>query len=133
MSLEMVSLLLRLEGYAVHVARDAEAALLLIGEVHPHLVLVDMKLPGLDGVELIRRLKAEATVPVIKIMALTASAMKGDREKALAAGCDGYITKPIDTRSFPAQVANCLAGSPTTESAVTRQPTAEDPPSADSH
>jgi CheY-like chemotaxis protein len=69
---------------------------------------MDIQLPGMDGLELTRRLKADAIHRRIWIVAVTASAMKGDEEKALEAGCDGYITKPIDTRSLPRVLASYL-------------------------
>jgi len=69
---------------------------------------MDLALPGIDGLELTRQLKADERSKHIKIVALTASAMKGDRERILEAGCDGYITKPIDTRKFRDQVTEYL-------------------------
>ena len=71
----------------------------------PDLILMDLQLPGIDGLELTRRLKADAKTADIKIIAVTAYAMKGDQEKAFEAGCDGYVTKPIDTRALPALIA----------------------------
>jgi CheY-like chemotaxis protein len=75
------------------------------------LILMDIQLPGIDGLELTRRLKKDSRYRKIVIIALTAYAMKGDEEKARAAGCDGYITKPIDTRTLPAVIAQYLRSS----------------------
>ena len=72
--------------------------------LRPDLILMDVQLPGIDGLEVTRRLKNNRTTRSIPIIALTAYAMKGDEEKALDAGCDGYIAKPIDTRTFPSQL-----------------------------
>jgi CheY-like chemotaxis protein len=76
----------------------------------PDLILMDIALPGMDGLTLTRLLKGNARTRPIPVAALTAFAMKGDEQKAYAAGCIGYITKPIDTRRFPEQVAGLLAG-----------------------
>ncbi len=70
---------------------------------------MDLQLPGMDGLELTRRLKADPATRGIAILAVTAYAMKGDEEKALEAGCDGYVSKPIDAEALPAIVAGCLA------------------------
>jgi len=74
--------------------------------------LMDIALPGMDGLALTRKLKAEERTSHIRVVALTAYAMIGDEPKALEAGCAGYITKPIDTRTFPAQVAAYLENPP---------------------
>jgi two-component system cell cycle response regulator DivK len=75
----------------------------------PDLILIDLQLPGVDGYAVTRRLKADAATAAIPVVALTAYAMPGDRDKALAAGCDGYITKPIDTKGFLVAVQRYLA------------------------
>jgi CheY-like chemotaxis protein len=108
-NLKLVAYLMKAKGYVVETAGDAEAALAAIAVNPPDLILMDVQLPGLDGLELTRRLKADAGTSHIKIIAVTAYAMKGDREKALASGCDAYITKPIDTRLLPETVAQLLA------------------------
>jgi CheY-like chemotaxis protein len=72
------------------------------------LILMDVQLPGIDGLELTRRLKTDPATRDIKILGLTAYAMKGDEEKILAAGCDGYIAKPIDTRTLPRVIGHYL-------------------------
>jgi CheY-like chemotaxis protein len=107
-NLELAKVLLVLEGYDVHTAGDAESALVILSDLRPDLILMDVQLPGMDGLELARRLKSSPTHRDSRIVALTAYAMKGDEEKALAAGCDGYLSKPIDTRTFPKLVATYL-------------------------
>jgi CheY-like chemotaxis protein len=72
-------------------------------------MLLDLRLPGMDGLALTRKLRATAEYRDLTIIAVTASAMKGDEAVAIAAGCDAYVTKPVDTRSFPATVAAVLA------------------------
>jgi PAS domain S-box-containing protein len=99
------------EGHQVWTASDAEEALVLLREIRPWLILMDIQLPGMDGLALTRQLKADPATREIVIVAVTAYAMKGDREKALRAGCDGYITKPVDPILLPRQVADQLARS----------------------
>jgi CheY-like chemotaxis protein len=102
---KLAYLLLSGEGYDVRTAADAEEALSVLKTYHPRLILMDIQLPGMDGLELTRRLKADSATREIMIIGLTAYAMKGDREKIMAAGCDGYIAKPIDTRSLPGLIS----------------------------
>jgi CheY-like chemotaxis protein len=97
-------------GYYVITASSAEEALRLLRSVHPNVILMDVQLPGVDGLTLTRQLKADPTTARIPVIALTAHAMKGDEEAALAAGCDGYISKPLDTRTLAAQVDTIVAG-----------------------
>jgi len=99
-NLKLVCALLRRNGYEVCTAGDAEETLAVLRNVHPHLILMDIQLPDIDGLTLTRHLKADSTTQDIVIVALTAYAMKGDEQKASAAGCDGYIPKPIETRTF---------------------------------
>jgi CheY-like chemotaxis protein len=108
-NLKLVAYLMRANGYQVDTALDAEAALAAIGANCPDLILMDIQLPGIDGLELTRRLKATPATREIVVVAVTAYAMKGDQDKALAAGCDDYITKPIDTRTLPETIARHLA------------------------
>jgi CheY-like chemotaxis protein len=108
-NLKLASELLAFEGYQILKAMDAEEAQLLIQLTPPDLILMDIALPGMDGLTLTRMLKANKKTRHIIIVALTAFAMKGDDAKAYAAGCDGYITKPIDTRKLPEQVAGFFA------------------------
>ena len=107
-NLKLVYLLLAGEGYNVRTATDAEEALKVLQEFSPRLILMDIQLPGMDGLELTRRLKANPATQDITILGLTAYAMKGDEEKILAAGCDGYVAKPIDTRTLPGVISHYL-------------------------
>lgn len=107
-NLKLTRVLLTQVGYEVKTAPDAEEAQKIIGVFKPRLILMDIQLPGIDGLELTRRLKSAPETKDILVLALTAYAMKGDDEKAKAAGCDGYITKPIDTQTFPALIAGFL-------------------------
>lgn len=103
-NLKLASEVLEMEGHEVLRAGDANEALALLRGRAPDLILMDIALPGMDGLELTRQIKADPGLGTVPIVALSAFAMKGDEEKALAAGCDGYITKPINTRTFPMQV-----------------------------
>ncbi len=105
---KLVSAILEGEGYTISTANNAESALTLIKESPPDLILMDIALPGMDGLTLTRQLKADPATQHIIIGALTAFAMVGDDEKAFAAGCDLYIKKPIDVSSLIAQVAEAL-------------------------
>jgi len=93
------------DGCTVEQAESAVHALALLPSFRPDLILMDISMPGMDGLTLTRQLKADPTTRDVPIVALTASAMKGDDHRAREAGCDGYISKPIDTRKFAAQVA----------------------------
>ena len=103
-NLKLAGDLLDLEGWDVRRAIDAESAFELVKTTTPDLILMDVSLPGMDGLTLTKMLKEKKETKDIIIVALTAFAMKGDKEKIIAAGCDGYITKPIDTRKFKDQV-----------------------------
>lgn len=107
-NLMLTQFLLESEGFEVRTAEHAEQAIEVLGSYRPMLILMDLQMPGIDGLELTRQLRANPTWDEVTIVALTAYAMKGDEEKALAAGCDGYITKPIDTRTFPSIVRGYL-------------------------
>ncbi len=109
LNLKLLRLLLRAEGYEVHTSGDAEEALTVLASAQPRIILMDLQLPGIDGLELTRRLKADPATRTIVILATTAYAMKGDEDKALAAGCDGYLTKPIDANALRAILAGYLA------------------------
>src|SRR4051812_20506320 len=108
LNLKLTNILLRKEGYRVITATDAEQALTILAFVHPDLILIDIQLPGMDGLELTRRLKQDSGTRDIVVVALTACAMKGDDLKAFAAGCDGYITKPIETNTLGAHLRTFL-------------------------
>jgi CheY-like chemotaxis protein len=107
-NLKLVADVLEFEGGRVITAGDAEEAQTIIARQVPDLILMDIALPGMDGLTLTRLLKGDPKTAHVRVIALTAFAMKGDDHKAIAAGCVGYITKPIDTRKFPAQVAAYL-------------------------
>jgi CheY-like chemotaxis protein len=109
-NLKLTRVLLRGAGYDVQTAADAEEALRLLEAHKPRLILMDVQLPGISGLELTQRLKADARTRDVIVVALTAYAMKGDEEKALAAGCDAYVSKPIDTDALLVLVADLLAG-----------------------
>lgn len=104
-NLKLMRVLLESEGYQVRTAEHAYAALQMLHSYHPRLILVDLQLPGMDGLTLTRELKANPQTADIAVVAITAYAMKGDEEKARAAGCNDYITKPVDTRRLVQQIA----------------------------
>ena len=108
-NLKLARVLLSGEGYDVRTAADAAEARDALRTFLPRLILMDIQLPGMDGLELTRLLKSDPRTAAIRIVGLTAYAMKGDEARIRAAGCDGYIAKPIDTRRFAAQVAELLA------------------------
>lgn len=107
-NLKLVCDVLEFEGYTVGRAADAEEAQEILRNATPDLILMDIALPGMDGLTLTRQLKSEAKWKHVPIVALTAFAMKGDDEKARAAGCDAYITKPINTRKLSQQIEEIL-------------------------
>jgi two-component system, cell cycle response regulator DivK len=107
-NLKLTRILLVNEGYDVLTAASAEEALELLRGFHPDLVLADIQLPGIDGLELTRRIKQNESTRDITVVALTAFAAQGDEQKALDAGCDGYITKPIDTRALGSRIRSYL-------------------------
>jgi CheY-like chemotaxis protein len=108
-NLKLARLLLTAEGYDARTANDAEHAMVVLSEFKPRLILMDIQLPGMDGLELTRRLKSEPTTREIVIVALTAYAMRGDEERARASGCDGYIAKPIDVNTLAGTIAGYLS------------------------
>jgi two-component system cell cycle response regulator DivK len=108
-NLKLEKILLAVEGYEIRTATDAEEALKLLEAFTPKLIMMDLQLPGMSGLELTTKLKSHPNYKQIIIIAITAYAMKGDRERALAAGCDGYVSKPIDTKTLPTVIANYLS------------------------
>jgi CheY-like chemotaxis protein len=111
-NLKLASSVLEFAGHQVMPAGDAEEALAVIGRTPPDLILRDIALPGMDGLTPTRHLKSDEKTRSIRIVAMTAFAMKGDEQKAREAGCDGYLTKPIDTRALAGQLAAFLPTQP---------------------
>lgn len=105
---EMVVKVLKFHGYQVVEAVDGEEAIEKAKSENPDLILLDIYLPKMDGYEATKILKRDGRLKDIPVIALTAHAMKGNREEALAAGCDGYIPKPIDVRELPKQIQHFL-------------------------
>lgn len=110
-NLKLAAELLEIDGYTVEKAVDAEHAAEYLKHAIPDLILMDIALPGIDGLTFTRMLKADERLKHVPVVAITAFAMKGDEKKAFDAGCAGYITKPIDTRKFSLQVAAFLTTS----------------------
>ncbi len=108
-NMKLAALLLRHSGYQVLQADNADAAIACAHQNQPDMILMDVQLPGMDGLEATRLLKADAATRDLTVIALTAFAMKGDEERILAAGCDGYIAKPIEYKAFLAEVSRLLA------------------------
>ena len=104
--------LLQSAGHTVLTATDAEAGLTLAREQQPDLILMDIQLPGMDGLEATALLKRDDATRAIPVIALTALAMKGDEERIRAAGCDGYIAKPLAYQEFLAIISAQLVASP---------------------
>jgi two-component system, cell cycle response regulator DivK len=104
----LVTRVLLVEGYEVLEASDGAEGIEMARSERPDLILMDMNLPEVDGYELTERIKSDPELSDIPVVAMTANVMQGDREKALQAGCIGYIPKPIDVDSLPEQVAGFL-------------------------
>lgn len=109
-NLKLLRDVLEYAGYDVRVARTAEDGITLAVSEPPDLVLMDLQLPGIDGMEALRRLRESPRTADIPVIAVTAQAMKQDRERALDAGFNGYLEKPITVRAFPDQVRRFLSG-----------------------
>lgn len=107
-NMKLAVFLLQVAGYEVLQAIDAESGLLLIGSEMPQLVLMDVQLPGMDGLAATRRIKADPGLAHINVIALTAYAMKGDGDAMRAAGCDGYLPKPFHHRKLLGMVSAML-------------------------
>jgi len=106
--MRLIGMVLRNKGYTLLEATDGEEALAVAMEGQPDLIIMDIQLPKMDGLEVTRRLRQMPEFKQTPIIALTASAMEGDRDKILAAGCDKYISKPVNTRQLPEVVAEML-------------------------
>ena len=109
-NLKLLRDVLEYAGYDVRAARTAEEGITLAVSEPPNLVLMDLQLPGIDGMEALRRLRENPRTADIPVVAVTAQAMKQDRERALEVGFNGYIEKPISVRAFPDQVRSFLSG-----------------------
>ena len=108
-NMTLATFLLQSAGHSVVTAANAEIGLMLARSEQPDLILMDIQLPGMDGLEATGLLKADVATRAIPVVALTALAMKGDEERIRAAGCDGYIAKPMRYKDFLATVAQQLA------------------------
>ena len=111
-NMTLATFLLQSAGHTVISATDAEAGLTQARAEHPDLILMDIQLPGMDGLEATALLKKDDATRTIPVIALTALAMKGDEGRILAAGCDGYIAKPLAYKEFLATIAAQLATAP---------------------
>jgi CheY-like chemotaxis protein len=109
MNRDMLSRRLQRKGYDVTIAVDGAEAIKMIDSEPPDLILMDMTLPGMSGAEATQTIRQSASMPQVPIVALTASAMTGDRERALAAGCDDYDTKPVDLTRLLGKIETLLA------------------------
>src|SRR5205809_1119205 len=103
-NLRLAAALLRSEGYDVHLASTAEEALVTLKTLKPAIILLDLQLPGMNGLEMTQRLRQDARTRGLFVVAMTASTIIDDQDKAFEAGCDGYIPKPIDTRTLGSQL-----------------------------
>jgi CheY-like chemotaxis protein len=110
LNMKLVKGLIKIGKYRMLEAIDAESGIQLIREQRPDLVLMDIQLPGMDGLSATKIIKEDPSLKDIPIVALTSYAMQGDKEKTLEAGCTGYIAKPIDTRKFLETLAQYLKG-----------------------
>jgi len=108
LNMKLVRTLLKVGKYDIIEAVDAETGIQSAREYKPDLILMDIQLPGMDGLSATKTLKADPVLQKIPIVALTSHAMEGDDKRALAAGCDGYIAKPIDTKNFLATIGQFL-------------------------
>lgn len=106
----LIRRVLQAEGYKVLEAQDGPSGIAMAEKEHPTLILMDINMPDMDGYEVTARLREVETLENVPIVALTANVMKGDREKSLAAGCSGYIQKPINVDELPGQIAAFLRG-----------------------
>ena len=112
MNMQLVEFLLEEGGYAIVKATSGEEALAITqngADRAPDLILMDIHLPGMDGLSVVRAMKADARTARVPILALTAHAMRGDKDRFLEAGCDGYISKPIDVKTFLSSIERFIA------------------------
>jgi len=106
LNMELITDILEVQGYEIHPYNNAEDGIRAVGEHMPDVILMDIQLPGMDGLTATKILKKESSTKDIPVLALTAHAMTGFEESALEAGCVGYITKPINTRTIVQQIAD---------------------------
>ena len=111
-NLKLARDVLKFHGFRTIEAPDGETGVRLAGEQLPQLILMDIQLPGIDGIETLRRIRSDERTKGIPAVALTASVMSGDRERFDKAGFDGFISKPIDVKAFPGQVRGHLDAKP---------------------
>ena len=111
-NMTLATFLLQSAGHEVLPAKDAEAGLALARVEQPDLILMDIQLPGMDGLEATALLKSDPSTRTIPVIALTALAMKGDEQRILAAGCDGYVAKPLAYKDFLATISALLLKAP---------------------
>jgi two-component system cell cycle response regulator DivK len=110
LNITLAQVVLAAEGFEVETASNAQEAQQRVASFRPDLILMDIQMPGMDGLELTQLLKADDSTRHIHVVAFTAFAMRGDEAKMRAAGCDSYLSKPIDVKRFGAQVRACLDG-----------------------
>jgi CheY-like chemotaxis protein len=108
----LVTFLLQARGWEVSHAADGPAGLALAAEIGPALILLDIQLPGMDGYAVAQALRENGLLDAVPVVAVTSYAMPGDRERCIAAGCDGYLEKPIDPQTFAAQVESFIRKRP---------------------
>ena len=111
MNMQLVEYLLEEGGYEIVKATSGEEALAIVRDTAssaPDIILMDIHLPGMDGLSVVREIKSDARMGGVPILALTAHAMRGDKDRFLEAGCDGYISKPIDVKTFIASIEQYL-------------------------
>ena len=108
LNLKLARVLLQSEGYLIRTAAGGNEALSILKTFKPDLILMDIQLPGIDGLELTRRIKANPDTQSIVVVALTASAMKGDEQKVRNAGCNGYISKPFESQNLLLRIREYL-------------------------
>ena len=108
LNMKLVRSLLQIQEYKIIEAENAEKGIQMARDHQPDLILMDIQLPGMDGLSATKLISNDENLKDIPVLAMTSYAMEGDKEKALAAGCVGYITKPIDTRSFAKTIAEYI-------------------------
>lgn len=114
MNMQLFEYLLEESGFVILKAISGEEALKMVGQEMPDLILMDIHLPGMDGLSVVRQMKNDPSLRKIPILALTAHAMRGDKDRFLQAGCDGYISKPIDIKTFIPSIQKYVGDRPDT-------------------